>query len=129
MRVIDPGHVYQLDVLDGEDIPLFLTFVKREGDGYPGNVGHHPGTTTQDVLRALIERAQYVDNQIHDEANDEAIWAFRYAIWQLETRAARRHGRDFSIPMHEIELQPTCPSCHHVGCDGGCRPAVLVTGQ
>lgn len=55
MKVIDPGHVYDLRSLDGEQLNR-LVFVKREGPSYPGNVGHYPGTTMQEVLRALIDR-------------------------------------------------------------------------
>lgn len=39
-------------------------FVKREGEHFPGNVGHYPGTTMQEVLRVLIDRAKYVNSQI-----------------------------------------------------------------
>src|SRR5258707_13345918 len=41
-----------------------LQFVKREGEGYPGNIGHHEGTTMQEVLRVLIDRAKYINGQI-----------------------------------------------------------------
>lgn len=123
MQTIDPGHTYHLRCLDnpaGPDVQP-LVFVKREGPGYPGNVGHHGGTTTQEVLRALIERTQYVDQQIADPNNGEVVWALRYAIWQLEERAARRHGREWKVPLHEIELLPTCDKCNHIGCSGSCH--------
>lgn len=46
MKVVDPGHTYELDVLDApqqhQGHPLI--FVKREGPGFLGNVGHNPGT-------------------------------------------------------------------------------------
>lgn len=123
MRVIEPGHVYRLDILDGEgwEAPERLRFVKREGDGYPGNVGSHSGTTTQEVLRALIERTQYVDGQIQDDSNEQVLACLREAIWQLEERAARRHGRSFHVAVDGIEKLPTCEKCHHIGCGGGCR--------
>lgn len=123
MEVIDPGHLYDLATLDGEyGIPERLRFVKREGAGYPGNDGSHPGTTTQEVLRALIERTEYVDNQIHDDANDEVLDCLRDALWHLEERAARRHGRPFDVVSKPgIENLPTCEKCHHIGCEGGCR--------
>jgi hypothetical protein len=48
MKVIDPGHYYELNVLDGDlPLPAYLRFVKREGPGYPGNKDHYPGTTCQ----------------------------------------------------------------------------------
>lgn len=60
MTVIDPGHEYLMDSLDGEQTNR-LVFVKRQGVKYPGNVGAHPGTTMQEVLRALLERLKYVN--------------------------------------------------------------------
>lgn len=128
MEVVDPGHVYRLKILDGDDGTYdssheILTFLKREGEGYPGNVGHHPGTTTQEVLRALIDRAKYVNNQIPDGSNDLVIAHLRDAIWHLEERAARRHGRQFDISRWGVEIEklPTCEKCNHIGCHGECR--------
>jgi hypothetical protein len=52
MKIIDPGHKYELDQLDGEGKEI-LTFVKRDtpSERYPGNQGHYPGTNMQEVLR------------------------------------------------------------------------------
>jgi hypothetical protein len=130
MKVIDPGHSYALRVLDefsakGEVVSS-LVFVKREGPGYPGNVGHHSGTTTQEVLRALIDRAHYVNGQIPDERNDDAIAHMRDAIYALEHRAAERHDRlasfeELTADYEAIEKLPTCAKCNHIGCDGSCH--------
>jgi len=38
MQELDRGHKYALRHLDGNEVET-LTFVKREGDGYPGNIG------------------------------------------------------------------------------------------
>lgn len=43
MQVIDPGHDYNLATLDGDGSSVRLTFVKREGPGFPGNIGCYPG--------------------------------------------------------------------------------------
>lgn len=108
--------------LDGHPEGHTLVFVKREGEGYPGNVGHHAGTTTQEVLRALIDRMKYVDNQIHHARNDQAIYNMRAAIYELEYRAAERHGRVWNrAGVVGIEDDPTCPKCHHIGCEGTCH--------
>jgi hypothetical protein len=132
MKIIDPGHVYDLDWLDGDPdtrglgprIDMAenrLIFVKREGDGYPGNVGHHPGTNMQEVLRALIDRVKYLDRQIPHPRNETVISNLRHSLWCLEQRAAERHGRTWDPTWWEIELQPTCPKCGHIGCRGGCK--------
>ena len=128
MEIIDPGHKYHLRSLDlpeGDERGFqILTFVKREGPDYPGNSGHHSGTTTQEVLRALIDRAFYVDNQIADEANQKVIKNLREAIWHLEDRAARRHGRQFPSMVDAIdgiERVPKCRKCNQIGCEGDCH--------
>ncbi len=115
MRVIDPGHVYDLQVLDSE-VPTLerLVFVKREGDKFPGNVGHHSGTNCQEVLRAIHDRLNYVNNQIPDPRNVEAVGLLERVIYLLEERAAERHGR---IPptVWESVHGATCDHCGHVG--------------
>lgn len=123
MRVLDPGHEYLLGSLDGGE-PVRLTFVKREGEGYPGNVGHHPGTTIQEVCRALIERLEYVNRQIPCEEDTEAVGHLRDVIWLLEGRAAHRHGRLWpgDVAKGDIEHYAVCPECGHIGCDQTCRP-------
>ena len=91
-RVIDPGHVYDLRRLDGPGVER-LTFVKREGPRYPGNVGKHPGTTMQEVIRALIDRAEYVNAQIPNAETEAAIQR------ELESVFA---GRTVVIVSHRV---------------------------
>lgn len=127
MKVIDPGHEYELFVLDrvrSNEVET-LGFVKRDGPGYPGNVGHHSGTNIQDVIRVLIDRVKYLDNQIHCRENGMVLHALRDAIWWLELRASSRHGRfnlfDVVGLGHDIEEHPFCPMCGHIGCNGNCK--------
>lgn len=123
MKEVDPGHVYQLRLLDDDypDSYEELVFVKREGPGYPGNVGSHRGTTTQEVLRALIARTAYVDDQVRSVHNDFVTAHLRAAIWHLEARAAARHGREFDCLLEGIEVLSTCDKCNHIGCPGTCH--------
>lgn len=94
MKVLDPGHAYSVAMLDcDERLEGLLTFVKREGEKYPGNVGNHPGTTMQEVLRALVDRAMYVYNQEPCTETESAIELMKAAIVCLEIRAARKHER------------------------------------
>jgi len=128
VRVIDSGHEYMLTNLDvdpktGSPEHQRLYFVKREGEGYPGNVGHHTGTTSQEVLRALIERGEYVNGQIACAETEAATALMRTALLLLESRAARRHER--LTPELErlkgIEIQLVCKKCGHIGCKGDCH--------
>lgn len=120
MKVIDPGHEYELRSLDGEQTNR-LVFVKREGEGYPGNVGHHAGTTMQECLRALIDRANYVNEQIPCAETRSAIYHMTEAIYVLEVRAALRHKRRANFNRENAVNGPTCDKCGHVGCAGTCR--------
>lgn len=129
MKVLDPGHCYQLDALDG-GAPQTLQFVKRSGPGYPGNVGSYPGVILQEVLRVLIDRAHYVNGQIPCEETTLAIRHLRIAFQLLEQRAAARHGRSETAIWFsaEPEREPVHAACGHVGCTGGCarewRPGI-----
>jgi hypothetical protein len=116
MDELDRGHKYTLRSLDG-DYPQTLAFVKREGPGFPGNVGSYPGTTCQEVIRVLIARVKYLDNQIACEENIEIIEALRKALFLFESRAARRHDRELNLPLPEIENEKTCVQCGHIQCD------------
>jgi hypothetical protein len=130
VRVLDPGHVFELTHLDGDGISQ-LVFVKREGDGYPGNVGHHEGTTIQEVLRALIKRVAYVMAQEPCDQDTRVMVLLRDALRELEVRAATRRGElealasalasASSTSSLEIEDVETCQTCGHVGCHGGHR--------
>jgi len=115
VKVLDPGHRYALASIDG-DVVQVLTFVKREGPGYPGNAGAHAGTTTQEVLRALVDRTLYVDGQIPAPENAQVLALLREAILLLEQRAARRHGLALGAVAEGIEQLPACPTCGHVTC-------------
>lgn len=145
MKVLDKGHLYQLDTLleDPENAPrakvsTSLRFVKRVGEKYPGNVPPgYEGTTTQEVIRALIDRMLYVDAQKPHPTNDQVIRGLRTALMNLELRAAKERGEfeEFvallaksnklipSMPdlqmmggVFRIEELPTCSHCGHIGC-------------
>jgi hypothetical protein len=113
MRVLDAGHEYELAHLDGSGTSR-IVFVKREGEGYPGNVGHHEGTTSQEMFRILIDRARYVNNQIPCYQTWLSIWLAAACVWLYEHRAAKRHGRK-SPGLHDAVFGVPCGRCGHVG--------------
>jgi hypothetical protein len=116
MRVIVPGHIYELDHLDGF-FKTKLCFVKREGPDFPGNVGSHEGPTTQEVIRALIDRTSYVDKQKPAWENVHVIDGLRSALYYLEKRAKRMRGEHISaLPYEHVELAPVCSECGHIEC-------------
>lgn len=116
MRVLDPGHVYILDSLDG-DAPQTIAFVKREGARYPGNVGSHPGITVQEILRACMDRLEYVNEQIPCYETQAASGLLAAAALMLEVRAKRVKGKVLEADSigHALAL-PICATCGHIDC-------------
>jgi hypothetical protein len=119
MKIIDPGHFYFLKVLDkvpGDPDCEPLIFVKRFGPKFPGNTCGYRGTTMQNVLRALCDRIRYLQNQVWAPENVVILFAFRLALWLLEFRAARRHGRSYFRSLDFAEKAPMCDHCGHTNC-------------
>jgi len=118
MKILDNGHSYELEMLDEtQDRTWPLMFVKREGEHYPGNKGHHPGVNCQEVLRVLIDRVKYLQGQIPCVENEDILIHLREALFSFEFRAAGLHGYDLpENRLAEIELLPVCKTCGHIVC-------------
>jgi hypothetical protein len=84
VKVIEPGHIYELGQIDGKSEITTLVFVNREQGT------EHPGTQTQEVIRALIDRTMHCDNCLRWEGNDEIIFHLRMALVLHEVRAMLR---------------------------------------
>lgn len=121
MKVIDAGHKYEVEIYDDKRHvrPQVITFMKRMGPGYPGNIGSHAGTNCQELLRVLINRVEYLNEQEHHDNNLSIIRMLEQSLWLFEDRAASRHGIEgFDFVPANIELEPTCKICGHVDCLG-----------
>jgi hypothetical protein len=118
MKIIESGHIYQLNWLDkwspnsvnwedfkssdGKHYLDYLVFVNRE------NTREHPGTQTQEVLRALIDRTQHCDRCLRWEGNDLIVHHLRMALALHEARAILR----------KTEKKYICPELIQTGPDG-----------
>jgi hypothetical protein len=112
MRCLDPGHLYELAVLDGGAVQE-LRFVKRIGERYAGNEAPgYAGTNCQEVTRALIDRSRYLGGQFWCIETALAILAYRFALWLFELRAARLHRR---WPPWRL-MGEQCGECGHLVC-------------
>lgn len=119
MKILDPGHWFELVMLDhpDTDAAAYLRFVKREGPKYPRNVGHYPGTTCQEVLRALISRCEYINAQIPCAETQAVLGNLRSALLLFEIRAKRVKGQNLNYEsLTEIERATCCLICGHVKC-------------
>ena len=109
MKVLEPGHIYQLNWLDGK-APLegntstpwdllndILVFVNRE-EGT-----QHAGTQTQEVIRALIDRTQHCDRCLRWEGNDLIVHHLRMALALHEALALlRKTQKGYIQPEHIV---------------------------
>jgi hypothetical protein len=121
IKIIDPGHKYKLLTLDG-DLDQTLTFVKRHDEKnperFPGNKNSYPGTTIQSVLRAVLDRIVYLQNQIPCPENISIINNIHNSLYLLEVRAAQRHGfNGNSISQYQASYGKLCETCGHTKCD------------
>ena len=83
MKVINPGHSYEVAHLDGNG-KTTITFVNR-GHGYDSE-----GTTCQELLRVLIDRVRFLDNELPWNSNNDILQHLRMALILFECRALIR---------------------------------------
>lgn len=128
MRVLEPGHKYECAHLN-VDSNETLTFIRRNSDAIT-HASEHPGTTTQEVLRALIDRTKFVDDVLPCEETALALDALREALFFFEARAFRRKRAklnktaiphdaasdygDVPFTCDEIEFLPVNPEDGHI---------------
>lgn len=105
MRVVEPGHIYEVHSLDGSE-PLRLVFVNRE-------VSPHPGTQTQEVLRVLIDmlscltdRTNHCDDCLRWDGNDKIVKAMTEAQRQLRLAILLHEQRALERKMEKHGFQP-----------------------
>lgn len=84
MKIVKPGHVYELQCVDTEEVQR-ITFVCREPQ-----MLLHGGVQTQEVLRMLIDRTMHCDNCLPHRNNDPIIYHLRMALVLHEARALER---------------------------------------
>jgi len=106
MKRLEEGHKYLLDN-NKDDGFVELTFYR---DGNINDEGFLAGTTSQEVLRALIDRQKFLESQLPHTANQNIIYHLRKAIALFESRHLDRLVEK-GIP---IELIPACVDGHIV---------------
>ncbi len=106
MRVIEPGHIYALNHLDGQ-ANQHLTFVNRE-EGTS-----HEGTQTQEVLRAtidviecLIDRTNHCDSCLRWERNDQVVKALSESQRQMRLALLFHEQRAMERKMEKDGVMP-----------------------
>lgn len=106
MKVLEQGHVYDLAPKTHggiTPIPNVLVFVNQQ----PGM--EHGGTTTQEVLRALVDRTMHCANCMPHPVNERIVYHLRMAIALHEGRALERQVEKDGLA---IEHLPTVEGSH-----------------
>ena len=118
MKVLEPGHLYELDHLDGEGKSQ-LSFVDR---GVGGRQPTHEGVYNQEVLRAtidvlsvLLDRVEHLDGERPWEGNPRLLRALSEAQNQLR-RALLLH--ELRALERKFEKGTLLPEKMDVGHDG-----------
>lgn len=121
MKCIEKGHIYELANRDMGTHPIAagqpsnptnqLTFANRQ----PGH--EHGGTTTQEVIRALIDRTRHCGNCMPHPVNERIVYHLRMALALHEARALERRIERDGYPIeyagvngrgHLALCQPDC---------------------
>lgn len=115
MKVIETGHVYepQNRESDAECAGQTIRFINKQ----PGQ--EHGGTTTQEVIRILIDRTRHCANCMPHPNNERAIYHLRMALVMHEARALER----------KTEKGDIMPEYLQTGGDGHLEFIKKATGQ
>lgn len=98
MKIIYPGHRFELDHLDGSEKSI-LQFVQR-GPFHEAR----EGVTNQEVIRAVISRVQTLNMEVAWSGNDQIIKHLRSVIVLHEMRAMLRHVEKHDQQVERIVL-------------------------
>lgn len=119
MKVLDDGHIYELENVDGSingGPTQQLHFVRRRdwrGELLPESV-RQPGILTQELLRVAIDRTLYLHAEAPCDEDTRIVEHLRAAFSLFESRASRRAIEKLSKP----ELATACTTCGHIACMG-----------
>lgn len=105
MLVKEKGHIYapQQRTPDGETLPItsktpVIAFVNKEEGS------EHAGTTTQEVIRCLLDRTRHCANCMPHPNNERIVYHLRMALILHEARALERQAEKGEITPEYIDV-------------------------
>jgi hypothetical protein len=111
VKIIEPGHVYSVANVDGPGEQT-IRFVRRRDEHAKLLEESEEGILSQELLRVLIDRVRYLNDEDPCAEDVEIIVRLRESLRLFETRASRRTIE--KMPM--VEMADACPICHHLLC-------------
>lgn len=113
MIVVMPGHVYDVQNVDGDGTQRVAFVLRRDEEARLLPTGERDeGILAQELLRVLIDRTLYLNAEAPCVENVGIVDRLRECLRLFETRAARRTIEALPMP----ELQDVCEECQHVLC-------------
>lgn len=115
MKVLDPGHLYEVENVGGMGTQK-IQFVRRRGwdaELLPEE-DKIDGIQSQELLRVLIDRTLHLHAEQAWHENVDIINHLRDALRLYETRASKRHLEKLGMP----ERADFCGECGHIFCFG-----------
>jgi len=90
MKVIEPGHIYELENFENDGTPnQVLEFIHKESDdGVFKTMAN--GTTNEELLKVLIDRLEFLNAKMQNKYNVFAIKNLWAALFYLESRTNER---------------------------------------
>lgn len=115
MKCLEPGHVYEVANVDGPGVQHIVFVRRRDARGELLDARRMPGILSQELLRVLIDRVRFLNDEDPCVEDVEIIHHLRGCLRLFEARAARRTIEKMPMP----ELVDGCPVCHHLLCSHG----------
>lgn len=95
MKVVTPGHAYQLANFEIVNSYQELKFINKRPVGTDGKMETvHDGTTNEEVLEALINRMQHLQDKFPCDENATVIVNLKESLDLLNKRTADRKARN-----------------------------------
>lgn len=89
MKALYPGHLYQLDSMEGTN-PQQIQFIEKQPNNEGQLVTVNDGTTNEEVVKMLLDRLQTLYTKLPSNETKNAAYHLEQALWWLELRTAKR---------------------------------------
>jgi hypothetical protein len=93
MRVITPGHVYELQSFEPGDAQVLHFIEKKQKDDSTELVTVKNGTTNEEVLEMMIDRLRFLSGVVPSRETSLAISKLQEALFWLNERTRDRETR------------------------------------
>jgi hypothetical protein len=87
MKVVERGHIYELESFEGMEIQKLKFISKNDG------VIVHDGTTNEEVLKVLIDRIKILQESVPCRENEIVLQKLEESLMWLDRRTRERKSQ------------------------------------